>query len=231
MKKLSLFLSISAFAVLLIACGETDDDEVEAAPTSENVEETAEDESEETSRDTGIIPIKEVVEYDFGTLHVIRSDELEGGSAHFYQYEGPTINYNFNAVQIGVLEPSEDSEDYFAGQFEYEYYDFEEIVILLIDLEVENTVDETVTVVEPYGGRVVDIYIKEFITELSDDVSGVFEPNEVKNGRVIYNLYTTPGELVARDHYEGGFQTSKVEDADGNEMEDVEMKVNLWTYD
>lgn len=88
MKRLSLFLGISLFVVLLAACGETDDD-VEAAPTSENVEETAEDESEETSSDTEDIPIKEVVEYDFGTLHVIRSDELEGGSAHFYQYEGP----------------------------------------------------------------------------------------------------------------------------------------------
>lgn len=142
-----------------------------------------------------------------------------------------TINYNFNAVQIGVLEPNGDSEDFFAGQFEYEHYDFEEIVILLIDLGVENSVDEMVAVIEPYAGRVVDIYEKELITELSDDLSGEFEPNEVKSGIIIYNLYTTPGELVARDHYAGHFYTSKVEDADGNEKEDVVMQVNLWTYD
>lgn len=217
--------------MLLIACGETDDDEVEAAPTSENVEETAEDESEESSRDTEDIPIKEVVEYDFGTLHVIRSDDLEGAPAHFYKHEGPTINYNFTAVEIGILEPNGDSEDLFAGQFEYEYEDFEEIVILLMDLEVENIVDEMMTVTEPYTGRVVDIYEKELITELSDDLSGEFEPNEVKSGRLVYNLYTTPEELVERDHYEGHFHTSKVEDENGNEQEDRVNNKTIRTYD
>lgn len=236
MKKLSLFLSISVFAALLVACGETNDDEVEAALTSENVEESSENESQERSEsesqdvssDGVEWRIKEVVEYDFGTLHVIRSSELEGDSKYFRTDRGPTVTYNFTNTQVGILEPNEGDEELFVYRDEeFLYYDLDELFVVVIDFEVENHSEESVTLTEPYGGRALARYYSDLITEYSHDISGEFSPGEVKNGRKLYNLYAPPTEMVEKDFFELNFHTSKIEDADGNEKDDYVQNISL----
>lgn len=183
MKRLSLLLSILLlFAAILVACGEAEskaDDGDKEPEAQESEDASAKDANEdETTEENGSDEAKpgDVKESEVGKLTLVKINK----GLDISQETGP-FNINISAVQIAVLEPSEDFKEMFDGK--------DKTTIATIEMTVENTSEDDMAIYPDQGTLTTDTG-KQANAEIfmSDEVGGDFFGKITKEGNVIFQI-------------------------------------------
>lgn len=181
-KRILLLLMILVLSISLIACSNsTSQEREETATETETAEEVASEGTEEQeSQESG----PEVEETDIGIMTRYKTNK----DLNLEQQTGPFV-VRVLASQLATLETNEDSKPMFDNK--------DKVTILTLQVEVENTSEETNSIY-PNQGTVVTNTKEQVECDLflSEDVGGDFIGQVVKKGDIFFILDSDPEEIT-----------------------------------
>ena len=181
MKKILLSLSATALALALAGCSDAETKKEDTVPVDTNSNTANEDKKADEKVDKK--EDKNVEESELGKMTIVyKNKELEENA------ESGPMKLNVSAIQLANLEVAE-------GQ-EYMFEEKDKVTVITVQMEAENTVDETISFYPDQATLTTDTGDqKDASLLLSDAVGGDFFGKVKKEGNAIF-LVDTPAEEI-----------------------------------